>query len=206
MTILIDNFSLGVEEWLPIVDLAYFSVDVVDLSSTISTSGTYFLHDGMIVPTVLSGIPNGYKAYYYPTSVVSSGTITLTIHAENTNSGILEQNYYLLYGYHVEFSELIDWGPKSTVVTSVKASNLAFCPNTEGEAVYFETRDLESYDLRASISAIDSVDLGASIYPQNKFFFYGRAYTITVSGIKDFGGNELDPVVFSFTIENPNDI
>jgi hypothetical protein len=205
MTILIDNFSIGVEEWLPVTDLIAFSVDVVDLSYPISTSGTYFLHDGTVVPTVLSGILNGYRAYYAPISVASSGTITITIHAENTNSGIREQNYYLLYGYHVEFNELIDWGPKSTVVTSVKASNLAFCPNTEGEAVYFETRDLESYNLGASILPIESVDLGATIYPQSTFFFYGRTYTITVSGVKDFGGNELEPVVFSFTIENPTD-
>ena len=74
-----------------------------------------------------------------------------------------------------------------------------------GEAVYFETRDLRSYDLGASILPVDSVDLGATIYPQNTFFFYGRTYTINVSGIMDFGGNELDPVVFSITIENPTD-
>jgi len=205
MTLLIDNFSIGVEEWLPVSDLVAFSVDVVDLSYPVSASGTYFLHDDIAVPTVLSGILNGYRAYYAPMNVASSGTITITIHAENTNSDIVEKSYYLLYGYHVEFNDLVDWGPKSTVVTAVKATNLVFCPNTVGEAVYFETRDLESYDLGASIYAISSVNLGAAIYPQNTFFFYGRTYTITVSGIKDFGGNKLDPVVFSFTIENPTD-
>ena len=133
---------------------------------------------------------------------MSSGTITITIHAENANLDIEEQDHYLLYGYHVEFDELVDWGPKSTVVTSVKASNLAFCPNTVGEAVYFETRDLESYDLRASIGAIGSVDLGASIYPQNTFFFYGRTYKVKIEGVKDFAGNALSPYEFEFTIEN----
>ena len=203
MAIVIDNFSIDVDEWVLVSDLTSFSVDVTDTVYPISVSGTYFLHDGNIVPTILSGISNGYKAYYYPASVISSGTIVLTIHAENTNSGIIEQNYNLLYGYHVTFDEVIDWGPKSTVVTTVEASNSVFCPNVEGAAVYFETRDLESYDLDASITAITSVDLSASIYPQNKFFFYDRTYTITVSGIKDFNGNELEPVVFSFTIENP---
>jgi len=202
MTILIDNFSIGVEKWVYVTDLVAFSVDVVDLSYPISTSGTYFLHDGNVVPTVLSGILNGYKAYYYPTSVASSGTITITIHAENANLDIEEQDHYLLYGYHVEFDELVDWGPKSTVVTSVKVSNQVFCPNTVGEAVFFETRDLESYDLGASIGAIESVDLGASIFPQSTFFFYGRTYKVKIEGVKDFAGNALSPYEFEFTIEN----
>jgi len=204
MTILIDNFSMGVEEWLSTTDLTYFSVDVVDLSYPISTSGTYFLHDGNVVSTVLSGISNGYRAYYYPVDITSSGTITITIHAENDNYDIVDEDYYLLYGYHVEFNEVIDWGPLSTVVTSVSASNLVFCPNSESLSVYFETRDLESYDLGASIGAISSVDLGAVIYPQNTFFFYGRTYTVTLSGIKDFNGNELLPYTFNFTIEDVN--
>lgn len=204
MTILIDNFSIGVDEWSTVSGLGSFTVDVIDMDYPISTSGTYFLHDGIVVSTSLSGITSGYKAYYTPSSVVSSGTITITIHAENDNSETIEQNYYLLYGYHVEFNELIDWGPKSTVVTTVTASNLVFCPNTVGEAVFFETRDLESYDLGASIYVVGSVDLGATILTQSTAFFYGKTYTITVSGIKDFGNNELQPVVFTFTIENQN--
>lgn len=205
MTLLIDNFSIGVEAWSLVTDLAAFSVDIVDLSYPVSTSGTYFLHDGAVVPTVLFGILNGYRAYYYPDSVVSSGTITITIHAENTNSGIIDRDYYLLYGYRVEFNELIDWGPKSTVVTSVKASNQVFCPNTEGAAVYFETKDLESRDLGAFIGAIESVDLGAQIFPQSTFWFYGRTYKIKIEGVKDFAGNEMSTYEFEFTIENPTD-
>ena len=203
MTLLIDNFSIGVEAWLPVTDLVAFSVDIVDLSCPVSTSGTYFLHDGTIAPTIFVDILNGYRAYYAPTSVVSSGTITITIHAENTNSGIREQDYYLLYGYHVEFNELVDWGPKSTVITSVKASNQVFCPNTVGEAVFFETRDLESRDLGASIYAIGSADLGAVIYPQSTAFFYSRKYKIKIEGIKDFAGNELSVYEFEFTVEDP---
>jgi len=202
MTILIDNFSIGVEEWLRVSDMVLFIVDVVDLTYPITTSGTYFLHDGTVVPTVLSGIPNGYRAYYTPNSVVSSGTITITIHAENDNSEVIEQAYYLLYGYHVEYNELIDWGPNAVVTTSVKASNLAFCSNTEGEAVYFETRDLESCNLAASIYAIESKDLGATIYPQSTAFFYSRRYRIKIEGIKDFAGNEMPVYEFEFIIED----
>jgi len=128
---------------------------------------------------------------------------SLTIHAENSNSEILEQTFNFLCGYHVEFNELIDWGPAAMVITNAKVANLAFCPNTEGAAFYFTTKDLTSYNLGATIRAIESVDLAATIYPQSTFFFYGRTYTVTLSGIKDFAGNELAPFSYSFTIEDP---
>ncbi len=200
MTILLDNFSISVEEWLPVVDLVSFAVDVIDHEHDISTSGTYFLHDEEIVPTSYSGISDGYKFYYYPPTI--SGEVNLTIHAENDNSETKEEDYYLLYGYNVKFDELIDWGPKKEVVITADAKNLAFCPNIVGEASYFETADLRSYDLGASIQAVESVDLNATVYPQNTFFFYGRIYTVKISGVKDFAGNEMQPFSFDFTIEN----
>jgi len=200
MTILIDNFSMGVEEWLPIVSLASFAVDVVDHINNITTSGTYFLHNGEIVSTSHSGITDGYRCYYYPPTI--SGVVSLTIHAENDNEETEEKNYCLLYGYNCEFNELIDWGPKSTVVITADAKNLAFCSNRVGDAFYFETADLHSRSLGATIQAVEYVDLNATIYPQNTFFFYGRTYTITISGVKDFTGNEMQPFSFSFTIED----
>ncbi len=201
MTILIDNFSIGVENWVAAANLTY-SVDVVDYTMPISTSGTYFMEDGQIVSTTYSGITDGYTCYYTPSSVLASGTITLTIHAENTSSGVEEQDFHLLYGYRGEFNEIIDWGATTEVVTTIEAMNLAFCPNKEGQAFYFETADYSSYDLGATINAVGYVDLGATIYPQNTFFFYGRTFTITISGVKDYHNNELDPYTFSFTIEN----
>lgn len=203
MTILIDNFSIGVEDWVQVANLDYFAVDVVDLTDGISASGTYFIHDGQIVPTTHSGIPNGYRCYYTPSGVYSDGTINLTIHAENTVSGVKEQTFHLLYGYNLTFNELVDWGPRTEIITTIQASNLAFCPNTEAESFYFETADLFSYDLNASIYPISSVNLGATIYPQNTFFFYDRTYTITISGVKDYHGNKMEPYTFSFRIENP---
>jgi hypothetical protein len=204
MTILIDNFSIGVEDWVEAANLTY-SVDVIETASgvQISTSGTYFIDDGTIAPTTFSGITDGYTCYYTPSGVLASGTITLTIHAENTASGVEEQNFHLLYGYNCFFNEIVDWGPKNEVVITIEAKNEAFCPNLEGEAFYFETEDYTSYDLGASIVPIGSVDLGATIRPQNTFFFYGRTYTITVSGVKDYHGNEMDPYIFNFTIEDP---
>jgi len=203
MTILIDNFSIGVGEWIEITPSFCFTVDVVDDTYSIVTSGTYFIHDGQDVSTTHSGITNGYKCYYCPVSLTSSGTIDLIIHAENTSSEVVEQTFHLLYGYHCAFDEIADWGPKKEVITTIESTNLVICPNTEGETFYFETKDLESYNLGATIVSVESVNLGATIYPQNTFFFYGRTYTVTVSGVKDFAGNEMAPYVFSFTIEDP---
>jgi len=205
MTILIDNFSLEISEYSAIEDLDYFAVDVIDYENTISTSGTYFLLNDEVVDTSLSGIIGGYRAYYYTNYLTSSGTITLTIHAENNIGDIEDVDFTFLSGYRVEFNDYIDWGPRNTVITTVKASNLAFCPNTEGASTYFETAELQSIDLNASIMCAESVNLGAQIYPQNTFYFYGRTYMVTISGVKDFSGNIMEPVTFSFTIENPND-
>jgi len=203
MTIIIDNFSIGVEDWTPISSLNYFTVDVIDTIYGISVSGTYFIHDGQVVPTTHSGIAGGYRCYYTPSGVYSDGTIDLTIHAENTSSGVAEQTFHLLYGYNVTFDELIDWGPHTEVITTIRASNLAFCPNTEAESFYFETTDLWSTDLRATINPVGYVDLNASIYPQSTFFFYDRTYIVTISGVKDYHGNEMEPYTFSFRVENP---
>jgi len=203
MTIVIDNFSIGVEDWIAVSSLNYFSVDVTDATYGISTSGTYFIHDGQVVPTTYSGITDGFTCYYTPSGIYSDGTIDLTIHAENTSSGVEEQTFHLLYGYNISFNELIDWGPNTEVITTIQASNLAFCPNTEGDSFYFETKELDSYDLNAIIYPVGSVDLGAVIYPQSTFFFYDRTYTVTISGVRDYHGNEMEPYTFSFRVENP---
>lgn len=202
MTILIDNFSVGFEEWLAITDLISFAVDVIDHTYNITTSGTYFIHNGQIVSTSHSGISDGYKCHYYPPTI--SGEVNLTIHAENDNSETKEEDYYLLYGYNVKFDELIDWGPKKEVVTTIEATNKVFCPNTESRASFFETADLRSYDLGASINPVGYVSLGATIFPQSTAFFYGRTYRVRISGIRDFAGNTMSPREFTFTIENPS--
>jgi len=202
MAILIDNFSISVEEWLAVIDLVSFSVDIIDQTHSITTSGTYFLHDGQIVSTSYSGISDGYTFYYYPPTI--SGAVNLTIHAENDNDETKEKDYYLLYGYHTSFDEIVDWGPKSEVVVWAQAGNEVFCPNIESTAFYFETAELHSCDLGAIINPVGYVNLGATIFPQNSFFFYGRSYRITINGIRDFAGNIMSPREFTFTIENPN--
>jgi len=203
MTIVIDNFSIGVEDWISVSDLNYFAVDVVDTTHGISASGTYFVHDGQAAITTHSGILNGFTCYYTPSGVYSDGIIDLTIHAENTISGVAEQTFHLLYGYNAKFEEWVDWGPHVQVDIRAQASNSVRCPNTVGEGFYFVTRDLESVNLGATITAIEYVDLGAKIYPQSTAFFYGETYTVTISGVRDWYNNIMDPYTFSFTIEDP---
>lgn len=203
MAILIDNFNLGVNDWMLVSDLGAFQVDAIDTVSGVSASGTYFLHDGVQVPTTLSGITDGYRMFYTPTSVVSSGTFTITAHVTNSGSQVVEKTYYLLYGYNVRFDEVVEWGPNKQIDVLVQASNLAFCPNLEGAGNYFTTRDYDSRDLGAVIRVIEPFDLGAKIYPQSTAFFYGKTYSVTVSGIRDYSGNEMDPYTFTFTIEDP---
>jgi len=129
MAIVIGNFSIDIEEWV-VASGINFSVEVIETASgvNISTSGTYFVHDGSPVPTSFSGISGGYRCYYYPTSVYSDGTIDLTIHSENTVSGVREQTFHLLYGYYCEFDELVDWGPNTEVITTIEATNLLILP------------------------------------------------------------------------------
>lgn len=205
MAILIENFNLGVGGWMLVSDLASFQVDALDYTYTIDTtsSGSYFLHNGEQVSTTFSGISNGQRMSYTPASVVSSGTFTITAHVKNSNNDIKEEAYYLLYGYNVKFDQVVEWGPAKQVDVLIQATNLAFCPNTEGEGSYFKTIDLESRSLGAIVRVIEPFDLNSTIYPQSTAFFYGKTYTVTVSGVKDFSSNEMDPYTFTFTIEDP---
>ena len=195
---------MGVEEWLPVADLGSFSVDAVDHINTIISGSSYFIHDGVQVVTTFSGITDGYRMFYTPVDVSSSGVISLVAHVQNDVPETVEQTFYLLYGYNAIFEEWVDWGPYVQVDIRVQASNSVRCPNTVGEGFYFITADLEAVNLGATIRAIESVDLGAKIYPQSTAFFYGETYTVTISGVKDFAGNIMDPYTYSFTIEDPN--
>ena len=195
---------MEVEEWLPVADLGSFSVDAVDHVNNITTSGTYFIHDGVQVATTFSGITDGYCMFYTPVDVSSSGVISLVAHVQNDVLEIMEQTFYLLYGYNAIFEEQVNWGPYVQVDIRVQASNSVRCPNTVGEGFYFTTVDLFPVNLGATINPVPGVDLGAKIYPISTAFFYGETYTVTVSGVKDFAGNIMDPYIYTFTIEDPN--
>ena len=155
------------------------------------------------VITTFSGIVDGYRASYTPTTI--SGGMLVTVHAENvvsgTCSGIVETDYTILFGYNILFDEYLDWGVGNDVIIWSSASNEVFCPNSEAYATYFQTRDFVYTDLGATILPRGFANLAAEIYPQSKHFFYNGIYRITISGVKDFSGNILEPFSFEFTIE-----
>ena len=199
------EFFLGVGEITTASAVAW--VDIIDKLFPIDLNNSYFLINNQQVNVTFSGItPSGipyrYRMYHSPSYVFGENDIIYTAHVSNSMGDVLEQDYHLTYSYHCEFNDVVDWGANNTVIIDVKASNLAFCPNTEGVTTYFKTKDLDSYNLGASINPVGYVGLGAAIKPQNTFFFYGRTYTITISNVKDYSGNELDPVSFTFTIED----
>ena len=200
--ILVGNFSIDVEEWVSLSSLTSFCVDVFGQASCpISTSGTHFIIDDLSIATTYSGIDDGYRfCCSAPTTI--SGAITVIIHIENECGEVKEQDFNLLFGYRVEFTEYTDWGPNQSITVWSSAGNEVVCPNTETFATYFQTKDLESRNLGAYIYPTGSADLGAEIVPQTKAFLPGFSYRITVSGIKDYSGNEMDTIEFNFIIED----
>ncbi len=199
--ILIENFSIELEEWLALSGVTNFCVDVIDQADCpVSTSGTYFMINEVPVATTYSGITGGYTFCCNIPTV--SGGLIVTMHAENECGEVKEQDYNFLFGYRAEFTEGTDWGPGQDITIWSTAKNAVICPNTETYATFFETKELESKDLSAYILPTGAANLGAEIYPQTKSFLYGYTYKITVSGIKDYSGNEMEPIVFSFTIED----
>jgi len=222
----VDLFSLKISNFLPVEeDYAFVndgvSVDITDdiyavLTSVsgIPCSGTCCLKvDDEAVPVTFSGITDGYRMFYNPTDTFSSleGSTTFTVHAENFNGDILERDYYLTYGYLVDYNNIdrigFDYGINTQVLVRMSAENLATCPKYSADAYYFETRDYSQKDLSASIIGelpdiiSDDVNLGASIYPQSTAFFYGKVFRVVLNA-KDFGGNEMEPYEFEFRIED----
>jgi hypothetical protein len=207
----ITNFSLDIGEHTTSSSPVY--VDVLDDVCPVSTSGTYFLVDGVKVPVTLSGIADGYRMYYDPADdfVSLEGTTTFTAHAENECGQSLEQDYYLTFGYLLEYdnhpslSQGIDYGFNNEVVVRVAAEDNASCPQIGSLAWDFESSGLHNNDLGASIvgrfHALDTDDISANIRPQSLAYFYGKEFEIVVNA-KDFAGNEMEPLVLNFTIED----
>lgn len=198
----VGDFFLGLEEHTSASSIAW--VDITDGLYTIDTANSYFLVDGVRVTVTFSGIQDGYRMLYDPSNdFYSRGGVVYTAHAENTIGDVIENDYQLLYGYDVDFTGLVDWGYNKTIAVWATAKNLAYCPNVEADAFYFKTKDLWATNLGASILPIGYVNLGATLYPQGKVFYYGGTYTITVSGVRDFHGNEMVQQSFTFTVEDP---
>lgn len=200
MSIIINNFSIDTGYFKYCSSLVDFSVDVTDTVNIITTSGTYFTANGLDVTTTLSGIPSGYRLTY---STVPSGNISLIAKASNDGNYSLEKEYGLQFGYEIFWNEVNYWNPLQEVPIFVITKNNSTPSNISYFSTFFETINYRDTDLEVLISADGSgkLDLSSTIIPQSTWFFNGKTYSITVSGIKDFAGNELLPETFMFTIE-----
>jgi hypothetical protein len=226
----VDLLSLKISNFSPSADdYAYtgdgISVDITDdvysvltSASGIPCSGTCCLKvDNTAVPVTFSGITDGYRMYYTPTDEFSTlaGSTEFTVHAENSNGDILERNYYLTYGYLVEYDNTervgLGYGYGAQVLVRMAAENLATCHKSSADAYYFTTEQRKPVDLGASIVGLAfpedymyPVDLGAQISPQSTAFFYGKTFRVILNA-KDFAGNEMEPYEFEFKIEDAPD-
>jgi hypothetical protein len=201
----ISNFSLDVDGYTAASGM--ICVDVTDDVYGVSTSGTYFVIDETIVSGTFTPITDGYTMCYdSPTDFDNLvGATTVTVHATNNNSEILEQDFYLTSGYIVEYDNRDqDYGFGSQVVVRGEAENLVSCPRTGADAYYFTSVPKFGRDLGASIvgQPWGEKDLAASITPTtDTIYFYGKVFRIEVRA-KDFAGNVMDPYIFEFKIED----
>jgi hypothetical protein len=211
----IQNFSLDEGYYTTASSKIY--VDLVDYACNVSTSGTYMKINGFNTTTSLSGITNGYRMYYNPTDDFESleGPTVFTVHTENDCGGVREKDFYLTYGYVVGWKNSsgqpdgMDYGPGQKVVVRISAENMATCPKSDAAAFAFETKPLISKGLSASITGVAlkeglSDSLSATIYPQSTAYFYGKEFEIIVRA-KDFAGNEMEPLVLRYKIEDKPD-
>jgi hypothetical protein len=180
-------------------------VDIIDYLYPIDIDNTFFYVEGVLASGIyFEDIPNGKRMYYDPIDdFYSRGVFNYSIHAENIIGEVEEKDFYFLYGYDLQLDEVVDWGPNKQILVRAEAKNLAFCPGTAGAAFDFETVDLTSFNLPCSIMPVSFMDLNAEIAPQSTVFFYGKTYTVRLSNVKDFAGNIMPDLEYTFTIEDP---
>lgn len=205
----ITNFSLGIGEHTTASE--YISVDVLDDVYGVSVSGTYLKVGDQTVPVTFSGIDNGYRIFYDPVDDFSTlnGPTVFTVHAENENDDILEELFYLTFGYIVEYDNKprigVDFDYNTKVTVRVTAENYASCPKITADGHRFITEHRENVDLGATIVGIfhadDVSNLAAKIYPESTAYYYGKEFTVVINA-KDFANNAMEPFVLRYRIED----
>lgn len=204
MSLYIDNFSILKDEVRYCTALIDFGVDVFDDTNNVTLSGTYLTCNDVSVPFSTNNITNGYRLTY---STLPSGTLVIKVFASNDNNEFFDKTFVMQYGYEVVWDKVVYWGPNKEVPVAVIAKNSAIKPNTNYFSTFFVTNKYKNVDLEVLISVDGSgyKDLYTNIRPQSKYFMYGKSYSITISGVKDFSGNIMLPRTFNFTLEeNPN--
>ena len=208
----ITNFSLDIDEYS--IASRYISVDVLDDIYGVSISGTYFKVADQIVPVTFSGIEEGYRMFYTPLDGFSSliGATVFTVHAENLNNDVLEEDFYLTFGYLVTHNNYprfgLDYDYNRKVIVRVTAENMASCPKESADSNYFITEKRKNVDLGASITGMFHAhaknNLSMEVYPQSLAYFYGKEFEVTIKA-KDFSGNDMVPYILKYKIEDKPD-
>lgn len=205
----ITNFSLAPGEYTSAS--GFISVDVVDDTCPVSVSGTYILLAGEEVPITFIPITDGYRLVYDPVDDFASleGPTLLRVHTENECGNWLEEDFFITFGILVEYENYInsglDFGFNNSVVVRVLAEDMASCPTLGSLAWTFDSKDLENRDLTADITVLSldqgEKDLSASVVSLSTAFFYGKHFEVVVTA-RDFSGNDMEPFVLNFTIED----
>ena len=179
-------------------------VDIVDFLYPIINESIRVTVDGVLQSLTIVELNDNTKRVYFSqgSDFYSVEEININTYAENSIGEVLNEDFFLLYGYDVVPNKQLKFNANDHVVIRAEADNAAFCPNKEAVAFYFETAEYPSYDLTMSILPVDYVDLSMSIMPQSTEFFYGSTFTVILDGIKDFSGNIMPPFEYSFTIES----
>jgi len=205
LSLKISNFSLTDGEFLSASSA--ICVDITDDVFNVVTSGTFFIIDGVTTSGTFYAIDDGYRMCYDPNDNFISllGSTTFTVHAENNNGDVLERDYYLTFGYLVEYDNREqDYGYDSRVVVRMSAENFASCPLFSHDAYYFTTVEKSRGELTADIMGIpwSTKELSADIIPNTELMFvYGKTFTVELR-VKDYAGNEMAPYIFEFKIED----
>ena len=205
LSLKISNFSLDIDEYT--FASGTICVDITDDVHNVTPSGSYFIIDGTVTSGTFTPIVDGYTMCFDSPVDFSDiiGSTTFTVHAENDNGDILEQDFYVTSGYVVEYDNRTqDYGFGNQVVVRGTAENLASCPNTGADAYFFTTTPKIGFDLGASIvgQPWGEKNLSAEIVPTtDTIYFYGKIFRIEIRA-KDFSGNVMEPFTFEFKIED----
>lgn len=198
------GFFLDVDSFTVASGVGY--VDIIDHIYEVDESTIYILKDYTTISgIVIQDIPKGKRVFFNPIDdFYATGEIIITVYAESTYGEVLEEDFYLLFGYDLEFAEPnVFWDANTRIYVTATANNAVVCPNKEGAHYFFDTAEIPSFNLAAYINAISYVNLPCSIYPRSTAFYYGQTYTVRVKNVKDFHGNIMPDFEYSFTIESP---
>jgi hypothetical protein len=113
----------------------------------------------------------------------------------------------LSFGYKVDFenelNSYIDFGYETQVVVRVLAENQSSCPKESGYAYWFTTihdTSIPPYDGPDFEEQSGELPVLITSTVPGDAYAYGKTMQITIRA-KDFSGNEMEPFVLIYTIE-----